>query len=129
MKPLMQCAILVGGLGTRLGALTQETPKPLLPIGRRLFIDYVLDAIVRHGLNEVVCLAGYHSAKVREWMRNVRIPGVNLSMVVEPEPWGTAGALIAAKDIIHDEFLLLNGDSIFDINLLDMTTWQPKGEW
>ena len=129
MKPLTQCAILVGGLGTQLGALTHETPKPLLPIGRLSFIDYVLKEIVRHGLNEVVCLAGYHSAKVQEWMRSVRIPGVNLRMVVEPEPWGTAGALMAAKDILHDEFLLLNGDSIFDINLLDLTTWQPKGEW
>jgi D,D-heptose 1,7-bisphosphate phosphatase len=126
--PLTQCALLVGGLGTRLGALTQKTPKPLLPVGQRAFVDYLLDEIARHGFDEVVCLAGYRATEVQGWMRGARRRDLDIRVTVEPEPWGTAGALLAAKDILKDEFLLLNGDSIFDINLLDLATCKSTGD-
>jgi D,D-heptose 1,7-bisphosphate phosphatase len=124
-----QCVILVGGLGTRLGPLTRDVPKPLLPIGGRVFIDFLLDQILRHGFTEVICLAGYLSDAVRHWALNARRPGFDVKVVVEPEPWGTAGALLASRDLLDEEFLLFNGDSIFDINLLDLTVCRPSGEW
>jgi D-glycero-D-manno-heptose 1,7-bisphosphate phosphatase len=126
---LTQCVILVGGRGTRLGLLTHTVPKPLLPIGQHVFVDYLLGEVARMGFREVVCLAGYRAGVVQRWARSVSNSRIQVKVVVEPEFRGTAGALSGAKDILDDEFLLLNGDSLFDINLLDFITWQPSGDW
>ena len=123
-----QCAVLVGGLGTRLGKLTATKPKPLLHVGSRPFLDYLVDEIARQGFDDIICLAGYRADEVREWSER-RTSGPKIKISVEPKPWGTAGALLAAKDLLQDEFLLLNGDSTFDINLVDLAAWQPSGVW
>ena len=124
-----QALILVGGQGTRLGALTQTVPKPLLAVREKPFINYLVNEIARHGIRHVVCLAGYRASEVEEWMRHDVKPAVDIKIVVERETLGTAGALIRAKALLDDEFLLFNGDSIFDINLLDLLAWKPQGEW
>jgi histidinol-phosphate phosphatase family protein len=123
-----QCVILVGGAGTRLGALSANTPKPLLPVGSRPFLDYLIDEITRQGFDDVVCLAGYRADEVRAWAHG-RPPRPKISVVTEPEPLGTAGALAAARALLHDEFLMFNGDSLFDINLADFAVWQPDRPW
>lgn len=123
-----QCAVLVGGLGTRLGALTAVLPKPLLRVGPRAFLDYLIDEIVRQGFDDVICLAGHRAEAVHDWAQQ-RSSGPEIKVFVEPKPWGTAGALLSAKDLLDDEFLLLNGDSLFDINLVDLAAWQPNGPW
>jgi D,D-heptose 1,7-bisphosphate phosphatase len=128
IKPVTQCAVLVGGLGTRMGRLTANIPKPLLPIGKRVFLDYLVDEIARHGFSQLVCLAGYRGDDIKSWALNAKRSGLEIQVVVEPEPCGTAGALVAAKDLLDDEFLLFNGDTIFDINLLDLAAWKPAGK-
>ena len=59
-----QCVILIGGLGTRLGTLTADTPKPLLPVGEHLFLDELLWHVERFGFRRVLLLAGYKAEKV-----------------------------------------------------------------
>ena len=61
---IRQCAILVGGLGTRLGALTATTPKPMLPIGDRPFLAWLMREFVRFGVEEFLLLTGHLSAQV-----------------------------------------------------------------
>ena len=56
-----QAAILVGGKGTRLGALTAATPKPLLEVGGRPFLDWLLDEVARHGIPRITLLAGFEA--------------------------------------------------------------------
>ena len=115
---IRQACILVGGKGTRLGNLTRETPKPLLEIGQgRVFLDIVIEQVVRQGFNDVVLLAGHLGHLVQERYDGRRFGGGRVRVVVEPEPRGTGGALISAQEIIAPRFLLLNGDSFFDINL------------
>jgi len=125
---ITQCAILVGGLGTRLGELTATKPKPLLHVGSRPFLDYLVDEVARQGFDDIICLAGYRADEVREWSER-RTSGPKIKISVEPKLSGTAGALLAARDLLQDEFLLLNGDSTFDINLVDLAAWQPSGAW
>jgi D,D-heptose 1,7-bisphosphate phosphatase len=119
MAPRMeQCAILVGGKGTRLGALTQATPKPLLEIDQdTVFLDLLIEDVARQGFTDVILLAGYLGEQVRARYANRTIAGAVVRVVVEPQPQGTGGALLAAKDLLAPRFLLLNGDSFFDINL------------
>src|SRR5262249_60400306 len=67
MPAIEQAAILCGGLGTRLGALTRATPKPLLPMGERPFLDVLLDALGRSGVTRVVLLAGFMAEQIKEY--------------------------------------------------------------
>jgi len=118
-----QAVILVGGLGTRLGSLTKDVPKPLLEVGGRPFLDYMIENCVRFGFRDIVLLAGYRGERVAAYVEEVRarLPtGIALSLVVEPAPRGTAGAIRFAADRLDQRFLLLNGDSFFDTNWLDL---------
>lgn len=65
-KPPRQAVILAGGLGTRLGALTRETPKPLLPVAGKPFLDYLLWNLKRHGFERVLFLLGYKAMRIIE---------------------------------------------------------------
>jgi len=118
-----QCAILIGGMGTRLGALTRETPKPLLPVDGAPFLDVLIGEAVRRGFRDILLLAGYKSDVVSEYAAGVRsrVSGdYRITLSVEPEPLGTGGALRHASEHLADSFLLLNGDTWFDFNWLDL---------
>jgi D,D-heptose 1,7-bisphosphate phosphatase len=117
---MKQACILVGGRGTRLGSLTDSTPKPLLEIGGRPFLDYLIENISRHGIDDIVLLSGFQSEKIAARYDGRATGMSHVRCVAESEPRGTFGALRAAKDVLADDFLVLNGDTFFDINLLDI---------
>ncbi|OYY68303.1 HAD-IIIA family hydrolase [Sphingomonas sp. 28-63-12] len=120
---MQQALILCGGLGTRLGSLTASTPKPLLPVGGRPFLDVLLFELGRHGIRDVVLLAAFESQQVRDYVAEnpvARQFGMQVSVAIEPERAGTAGALFHARHVLADDFLLLNGDSWLDFNLLSL---------
>ena len=114
-----QCAILLGGLGTRLGELTRETPKPLLPVGDRPFVELLIREAWRMGFRKVLLLAGYRSERVLKMvadLRNTLPDGCTLDISIESEPLGTGGAVVNAFDYLDERFLLINGDTWFDFN-------------
>jgi len=120
-----QAAILCGGLGTRLGPLTATTPKPLLTIGAAPFLDVLLFELGRHGIGRILLLAGFAAEEIRAYASATPLKerfGLDITVSVEPQPAGTGGALWHARDLFEDAFLLLNGDSWFDINVLDLCT-------
>lgn len=121
-----QCAILVGGKGTRLAALTKDRPKPLLSVGGRTFLSYLVQEVARHGFTRILLLAGFKAEAFAEELaalRSMAPAALDLKVVVEPEPLGTGGALAYAASHLDEKFLLLNGDSFFDINFLDLTAY------
>jgi D,D-heptose 1,7-bisphosphate phosphatase len=120
----VQAVILIGGAGTRLGTLVKDLPKPLLPVAGRPFVEHLLYVLSRHGIRDVVLLAGYRAEAVERSYgagsgAAARL-GVEITVVTEPSALGTAGALTHARHLLDDEFLLLNGDSLFDFNVLDL---------
>jgi D-glycero-D-manno-heptose 1,7-bisphosphate phosphatase len=116
---MRQAIILVGGRGTRLGELARDRPKPLMPIaGDVPFLDYLLEDIARHGVKEIILLAGHLGEHVRERYDGAGIRGASVRVVVEPAAAGTAGALRYVADQLDDVFLMSNGDSLFDMNYL-----------
>jgi D-glycero-D-manno-heptose 1,7-bisphosphate phosphatase len=122
---IRQCAILAGGLGTRLGALTKATPKPLLPVGDRPFLAWLMREFVRFGVTDFLLLTGHLSDAVERAAADlrVRLPGqVRIALSAEPAPAGTAGALFHARDRLEERFLLANGDTLFDANLSRLLT-------
>ena len=117
-EPVRQACILVGGKGTRLGNLTREIPKPLIEIGENTpFLDVVIGQIARQGFNDIVLLAGYFGDLVQARYHGRSFGSAQVRVLVEPEPRATGGALVGAREIIAPRFLLLNGDTFFDINL------------
>ncbi len=117
---MKQCVILVGGLGTRLGAITQQVPKPLVDVGGKPFLAWVVDEIARHGFEEIVLLSGYRAEQFEAMADYIRGLGLRVVHSVEPAPAGTAGALTYARDHLDETFLLMNGDGLFDVNLRDL---------
>ncbi len=117
-EAIRQAVILVGGKGTRLGAITRAVPKPMLPIaGGRPFVDYLLEMIERHGYRDIVLLAGHLGEALEAAYGGRRIGKATVRVMREPVPLGTAGALTVAREALDPRFLLMNGDAFFDINL------------
>lgn len=115
---IRQACVLVGGKGTRLGELTRNVPKPLMSIGGdAVFLDVVIGQLVRHGFTDIVLLAGHLADVIRERYDRRSAGLARIRVAVEDEPRGTAGALVSARDLLAPRFLLLNGDSFFDIDV------------
>jgi D,D-heptose 1,7-bisphosphate phosphatase len=120
---LRQAVILVGGLGTRLGERTKTTPKPMLPVGGRPFLDTLIDEIARYdAFEEILLLAGHKAESILARYDGTVRGRARLTVSLEPSPLGTAGALVHAAALLQSRFLLLNGDSFFDFNILDLVT-------
>jgi len=113
----MQAVILVGGEGTRLRPLTSTVPKPVVPLVDRPFIAFMLDWLVKHGIDDVIMSCGFLATSVRNVLGDGSAYGVRLRFVEEPDPRGTAGALKYAESMLDERFLMLNGDVLTDIDL------------
>lgn len=118
----MQAVILVGGEGTRLRPLTSTVPKPVVPLVDRPFIAYMLQWLGRHGIDDVILSCGFLATSVRNVLGDGSAYGMRLRFVEEPEPRGTAGALKYAEEFLADRFLMLNGDTLTDIDLTAQIT-------
>ncbi len=129
MTVIRQAAILAGGLGSRLGSLTDKIPKPMIQVGNRPFLDHILERLVKAGIKEILILSGYLSQVIREHYDSNTFNGVPITCVEEPELMGTGGALRYAAPYLQGQFMLVNGDTLFDIDLPLFMGNQPKGQW
>jgi dTDP-glucose pyrophosphorylase/histidinol phosphatase-like enzyme len=117
-EPIRQALILAGGRSTRLGAITEAIPKPMLRIaGDKPFIDYLIEMIERHGYEDILLLGGYLGEVLEAAYDGRRIGRATIRVLLEKAPLGTAGALTVARETLDSRFLLMNGDAFFDINL------------
>jgi D,D-heptose 1,7-bisphosphate phosphatase len=115
-----QCAVLAGGLGTRLGSLTEATPKPLLARAGRPFLAWLLRELCRFGVTDFLLLTGHLSEEIERALPAIQaaLPRrASISVSREPVRAGTGGAVYHARDRLQERFLLCNGDSLFDANL------------
>jgi NDP-sugar pyrophosphorylase family protein len=106
----MKVAILAGGLGTRLGELTRDLPKPMIDVGGRPFLEYVIESFASRGLRELVLLTGYRSDAVEEHFGDGSRFGVAIAYSREEQPLGTGGAIRDARHLLGDRFILTFGD-------------------
>ncbi len=113
-----QAVFLVGGLGSRLQGLTSDKAKPMLEVGGRPFLDYLLDEASRYGIKRALLLCGYRAGDLMASYKGRTIRGMRIDTAVEASPAGTAGALALAADRLDEYFFLVNGDSLFDFNWL-----------
>jgi NDP-sugar pyrophosphorylase family protein len=116
----MRAVILAGGLGTRLRPYTTVLPKPLMPVGDRPIIEHILGQLARSGVEHVDLCVSHLGELIQVYLeQGADLPeALELRFHWEHEPLGTAGALKHAEPVLAgDRWLLMNGDSFFDISL------------
>jgi NDP-sugar pyrophosphorylase family protein len=106
----LKVAILAGGLGTRLGELTRDLPKPLIEIGGHPFLEYVVDSFAFRGLQDLVFLTGHRSEAIEEHFGDGSRFGVNIEYSREKDLVGTGGAIRQARHLLGERFILTYGD-------------------
>lgn len=112
----MQVVFLVGGKGTRLRPITYDTPKPLVLVNGKPFLQHKLKFIKSFGIINVLLLVGYLNDKIESHFGDGRQFGLNIKYSYEKELLGTGGALKNAEDKLENEFMLLNGDTFLPID-------------
>jgi dTDP-glucose pyrophosphorylase len=122
-----QAVILAGGRGSRLGELTKKIPKPVISVSGEPFVGHLLSNLSRHGIHNVIFSVGYLSKKIFEIIGDGSKYGVKIRYVKEPQPLGTGGGLKNCYELLREIFLVLNGDSLFDINYLDLALGLKEG--
>lgn len=111
----VKAVLLVGGMGTRLRPLTHRIPKPLVPVMGKPLIMHVIDSLPKE-VDEVIIPMGYKKRYMEEYLVRNR-PRRKITLVEEPEPLGTGGAVKNVEDLIDGRFLVINGDSISSLDI------------
>ena len=108
----MQAIILAGGLGSRLGNLVKDTPKPFLKVNGNPFILKIVERLISQGIKDIIFCLGYKPKKIIDFFGNGSKWGIKVSYVIENKLMGTAGAIRGAyKKIAKLNAIVLNGDS------------------
>lgn len=111
-----QAAILAGGLGTRMRPLTDTTPKPMLAVRGKPFLQHQLELLRSFGITRIVLLVAYLGEQIEAHFRDGGALGLHLSYSQERTPLGTGGALKNAEALLDEEFLVLNGDTYLAVD-------------
>jgi D,D-heptose 1,7-bisphosphate phosphatase len=116
----MQAVIYCGGFGNRLGKITRYLPKPLIKINGKPFLYYLIENLKRFGINHIIFLSYYQNKKIIKFVKKLKYLNIKLNVITEPEASGTAGSLLLARKYLKKEFFLLNGDTYFNFNILEL---------
>lgn len=116
----MQAVILAGGKGTRLRPYTTVLPKPLMPVGDMPILEIVLRQLKEAGFSSVILAVGYMEHLFRSFFQDGEHYGLNIEYSFEKEPLGTAGPIGLMLDRLEENFLVMNGDLLTNINFRDI---------
>jgi NDP-sugar pyrophosphorylase family protein len=112
---LMQAVILAGGLGTRLRPLTYTIPKPMLPVANRPALVHTIEALADAGFSEVIITTNYLAETIRATLDTLDLP-LPVRCIKEEKPLGTAGCIQNIIDLLDEDFLIIQGDAVADID-------------
>jgi NDP-sugar pyrophosphorylase family protein len=123
----VKAVVMCGGLGTRLRPLTYAIPKPLLPVGEKPILEFLVDSLREHGTREIILSVGYRAELIETYFGDGSNFGVKISYVREQEPLGTAGSLRLVAERLSDDFVLLNGDLLTRLDFRAMVEAHRAG--
>ena len=113
----MKAIILAGGRGKRLKPITDYVPKPLVPINNIPIIEWQMKYLKNFGIDEVIVCSGYKTKMIENYLA-MKDLGIKIKFSIEKSPLGTGGAIKKAGKMIKDDnFVVINGDIITNINL------------
>ena len=125
----MKTIIMAGGKGSRITSIANDIPKPMIPICGRPILEHQINCLKKNGLTDITIVVGYLGKHIKDYFGDGGNFGCNISYFSETKPLGTAGALYKINNLPSD-FILLNGDIIFDIDFSRMISFHhEKKAW
>jgi len=127
MKNVNQCLILAAGNGSRLRTVSGELPKPLVPFRGKPILEHVISRARQAGIDNFVVVVGYRSDLIRRWVDSRWLGNVSVTLVENPDYQHKANGIsvLKAKDVIHENFMLLMADHLFDPDTAKLLMAQP----
>jgi mannose-1-phosphate guanylyltransferase len=117
----MKAVILAGGLGTRLQPYTFFIPKPMLPLGNKPLLEYIVEWLKNTGgIDEIVVCVSYLHRTIEDYFEDGARFGVEIEYARSERPLATAGQLKTAEKLLGDSFVCVYGDSVYEFNLRKM---------
>ena len=114
----MICVIMAGGRGTRIAEINSAVPKPMIMISGKPILQWQIEALVSQNVKKIILAVGYLGNVIMDYFGAGERFGAEIKYIVEDSPLGTAGALGRLRGKIPGEdFLLVNGDILFDVDL------------
>lgn len=112
----MYAMIMAGGKGTRVASVNRDLPKPMLPISGKPVLEYEIECLRRQGITDIILSIGHLGEQIQAYWGDGSRFGVQIAYIHEEVPLGTAGALYYLKGRVQEDFFLINGDLIFDVD-------------
>lgn len=116
----MKALFLAGGMGTRLKPLTDDLPKPMVPIMNKPLLERSMENLRKCGINEIVISAGYKAKYIKEYFGDGSKFGLKIEYVCEDIPLGTGGAIKKTGHLYDDTFLVFNADILCNIDIMEL---------
>jgi D,D-heptose 1,7-bisphosphate phosphatase len=123
----MKTIIMAGGKGTRVLSIASDIPKPMIPVCGKPILEHQIEVLKRNGLTDITIVVGHLGQHIKDYFGDGGRFGCDITYFTETEPLGTAGALYKIENIT-DDFILLNGDTIFDIDFSRMIAFHKDKE-
>jgi len=122
----LKTVIMAGGKGTRIAEVNPEVPKPMIEICGKPILLHQINVLKEQGFKDITLIIGHLGKIIEDYFGDGSNFGVDIKYIREDVPLGTAGALFYLKDEIRDDFLLINGDIIFDIDIKRFLDFHKK---
>lgn len=118
--------LMVGGLGSRLGELTSNCPKPMLPIGGKPVLEIIVENLKEHGFRDFIFCVNYKAEMIEAHFGDGSAMGINIRYVHETKRMGTAGALTLLPPDAKGPFLVMNGDIVTKVNFTGLMDFHKE---
>tara|TARA_A100001015_G_scaffold286502_1_gene355267 strand:+ start:746 stop:1444 length:699 start_codon:yes stop_codon:yes gene_type:complete len=116
----MEAIILAGGFGTRLQSVVNDVPKPMAPIGKKPFLEYLMAYLASHDIKHFILSVGYLHEKIISHFGDF-YQNIPITYIIEKEALGTGGAIkLALANTQNDTSLVYNGDTFFRLSPKDL---------
>ena len=132
----MKTIIMAGGRGTRISSVISDVPKPMIKICGKPVLEHEVECLRNQGFTDIILTVSYMQSAIIDYFGDgskispsTNLPfGVKIEYFIEEKPLGNAGALFQLKDKLKDDFLLLNADSIFDVDFQKFVSFHKGRE-
>ncbi len=122
----MKALFLAGGMGTRLKPLTDEIPKPMVPIMNRPLLERNMANLKKCGIRDIVISTCYKSQYIREYFGDGSKFGLKIEYICEDIPLGTGGAIKKAEGLFDDTFLVFNADILCNMDFMELVEFHQS---
>ncbi len=122
----MKVVIMAGGKGTRISSVASDIPKPMIKIDGKPVLEREIECLRKQGFKDIIITVSHLGSIIMDYFGSGEKFGVNIEYFNEITPLGNAGALFELKDKLTEDFLLLNADSIFDIDFNRFVNYHKK---